>query len=140
MIRSFTDHAANERTFHAWIRTAIAVIAFGFVMEKFNLFLVAVAATASPAIAQRIERLAGPFGRYDGLALMLVGIVLILVSTLRFLRTERRIEAPEVQSNGTSPRSRPGSSISPTRSPPPAATCSPRPRRGWRISSSTSWA
>ena len=102
MIRSFTDHAANERTFLAWIRTAIAVIAFGFVMEKFNLFLVAVAATASPAIAQRIERLAGPFGRYDGLALMLVGIVLILVSTLRFLRTERRIEAPDVQSNGTS--------------------------------------
>ncbi len=102
MIRSFSDHSANERTFLAWIRTAIAVIAFGFVMEKFNLFLVAVAASASPAIAQRVERLAGPFGRYDGLALMLLGIVLILVATLRFLRTERLIDAPEAHGGGTS--------------------------------------
>jgi putative membrane protein len=37
MIRGFSDHAANERTFLAWVRTAIAVIAFGFVIEKFNL-------------------------------------------------------------------------------------------------------
>jgi len=25
----YSDHAANERTFPAWIRTGIAVIAFG---------------------------------------------------------------------------------------------------------------
>jgi putative membrane protein len=101
VIRSYSDHAANERTFLAWIRTAIAIIAFGFVMEKFNLFLVAVAASASPAIVQRVERLAGPFGRYDGLALMLLGILLILVATLRFLRTERLIDAPETHRAGT---------------------------------------
>jgi len=101
VIRSYSDHAANERTFLAWIRTGIAVIAFGFVMEKFNLFLVAVAAGAAPAIAQRVERLAGPFGRYDGLALMLVGIVLIVLATWRFLRTERRIDAPELHAGGS---------------------------------------
>jgi putative membrane protein len=38
MIRGYSDHAANERTFLAWLRTSIAVIAFGFVVEKFNLF------------------------------------------------------------------------------------------------------
>jgi uncharacterized membrane protein YidH (DUF202 family) len=43
MIRGFSDHAANERTFLAWVRTAIAVIAFGFVIEKFNLFVLTVA-------------------------------------------------------------------------------------------------
>jgi putative membrane protein len=101
MIRSYTDHAANERTFLAWVRTGVAIIAFGFVMEKFNLFLVAMTASATPEIAARVERLAGPVGRYDGLALMLVGIVLIVVSMLRFLRTERRIEAPELYSAGT---------------------------------------
>ncbi|MGO8914735.1 MAG: YidH family protein [Stellaceae bacterium] len=101
MIRSFSDHSANERTFLAWIRTGIAVIAFGFVMEKFNLFLVAVAATAAPEIAQRVARLAGPFGRYDGLALMLVGIALIIIAVWRFLRTERRIEAPELYSGSS---------------------------------------
>ncbi len=33
MIPSFSDHAANERTYLAWVRTGIAVIAFGFVIE-----------------------------------------------------------------------------------------------------------
>jgi Domain of unknown function (DUF202) len=37
MIRGYDDHAANERTFLAWLRTSIAVIAFGFVVEKLNL-------------------------------------------------------------------------------------------------------
>ena len=31
VIRGYSDHAANERTFLAWLRTGIAVIAFGFV-------------------------------------------------------------------------------------------------------------
>ncbi|MEZ5535894.1 MAG: DUF202 domain-containing protein [Thiolinea sp.] len=29
MIKNFADHAANERTFLAWVRTAIAVVGFG---------------------------------------------------------------------------------------------------------------
>jgi uncharacterized membrane protein YidH (DUF202 family) len=37
MIRGYSDHAANERTFLAWVRTAITEIASGFVIEKFNL-------------------------------------------------------------------------------------------------------
>jgi putative membrane protein len=43
MIRCYSDHAANERTFLAWVRTGIAVIAFGFVIEKFNLFVLTMA-------------------------------------------------------------------------------------------------
>jgi len=30
-------HLANERTFLAWIRTSIGIMAFGFVVEKFGL-------------------------------------------------------------------------------------------------------
>ncbi len=41
MIPRYTDHAANERTFPAWVRTGVATIAFGFVIEKFNLFILA---------------------------------------------------------------------------------------------------
>jgi putative membrane protein len=40
MIRGYGDHAANERTFLAWVRTGVAVIAFGFVIEKFSIYLV----------------------------------------------------------------------------------------------------
>jgi len=32
-------HLANERTFLAWMRTAISLMAFGFVVAKFDLFI-----------------------------------------------------------------------------------------------------
>jgi len=69
------DHAANERTFLAWVRTGIALMAFGFVIVKFNLFLLTVAtATSLDAGRQlQVERLSGPLGRYDGLAFIFVG-------------------------------------------------------------------
>jgi uncharacterized membrane protein YidH (DUF202 family) len=38
-IRNRRVHMANERTFLAWIRTSIAIMAFGFVVEKFALFV-----------------------------------------------------------------------------------------------------
>ena len=73
MIRGYSDHAANERTFLAWVRTGIAVIAFGFVVEKFNFFVLAMANASAPDAKHRLhsQRLSGPLGRYDGLALVL---------------------------------------------------------------------
>jgi len=72
MISGYSDHAANERTFLAWVRTCIAVIVFGFVIEKFNLFVLTMASASSLDAGRRLqlERLSGPFGRYDGLALI----------------------------------------------------------------------
>ena len=49
MIKRYSDHAANERTFLAWVRTAIAVMAFGFLIERFDLFL----KFAMPQMAQQ---------------------------------------------------------------------------------------
>lgn len=87
MIQSFSDHAANERTFLAWVRTGIAVIALGFVIEKFNLFVLTLAQTAGLGNHLRLERLAGPLGRYEGLAFIFGGIALIVLATTRFVRT-----------------------------------------------------
>jgi putative membrane protein len=99
MIRNFTEQSANERTFLAWLRTGIAVIAFGFVVEKFNLFMVALASTAAAGVGRgiRAETLSGPLGRYDGLALMLVGVILIVIGDLRFTRNKRLINDAEPQ-------------------------------------------
>lgn len=99
MIRNFTEQSANERTFLAWLRTGIAVIAFGFVVEKFNLFMVALASPADGGVGRGIgtERLSGPLGRYDGLALMLVGVILIVIGDLRFTRNKRLINDAEPQ-------------------------------------------
>src|ERR1700720_2105873 len=96
MIRGYSDHAANERTFLAWVRTGIAVIAFGFVIEKFNLFVLAMASSTSAEGAHRlqIERLSGPLGRYDGLALIFGGLALIVAATGRFVRTGRLLDDP----------------------------------------------
>ena len=98
MIRRYSDHAANERTFLAWVRTGIAVIAFGFVVEKFNLFLLTMAdATAADAGRRLVaERLSGPFGRYDGLSVTLVGLAVVIVSAARFVRTGRLLDDQDV--------------------------------------------
>jgi inner membrane protein YidH len=91
---NFTEHSANERTFLAWIRTAIAVIAFGFVLEEFNLFILALAASSSAAVSKaiRTDRLSGPIGS-EGLAFMLTGVVLIALGYWRFVHNEKLIES-----------------------------------------------
>ncbi len=100
MISGYSDHAANERTFLAWVRTGIAVIAFGFVIEKFNLFVFTIASATSLDAGRRLqlERLSGPLGRYDGLALILVGIALVVVAAARFVRTGRLLDDQEIHS------------------------------------------
>jgi putative membrane protein len=94
VIRGYSDHAANERTFLAWVRTGIAVIAFGFVIEKFNLIVLTMAAANStdPARIILLEKLSGPLGRYDGLTLILVGVVLIIAAAVRFVRIGIRLD------------------------------------------------
>jgi putative membrane protein len=98
MIQSYGDHAANERTFLAWVRTGIAVVAFGFVVEKFNLFVVTFARVAGIQDRARLGHLAGSLGRYEGLAFIIVGIAIIALATLRFVRTATLIDDPTVHS------------------------------------------
>jgi inner membrane protein YidH len=97
MIRGYGDHAANERTYLAWVRTGIAIIAFGFVVEKFNLFMRSLAAVAGGDMALRL-RIAGPLGRGEGLAMIGGGAVLIALATIRFVRTTRLIDDAEPRS------------------------------------------
>lgn len=92
MIQSFSDHAANERTFLAWVRTGIAVIALGFVIEKFNFFVLTLARTAGLGHSPQLQRLSGSLGRYEGLAFIAGGIALIVLATARFARTTALID------------------------------------------------
>jgi putative membrane protein len=93
---NFSDHAANERTFLAWLRTGIAIIAFGFVVEKFNIFLSSLmGANNELGRSIRLDRVSGPLGRYEGLALMATGIVVTVLSYVRFIRDKRRIDNSE---------------------------------------------
>jgi putative membrane protein len=97
MIRGYSDHAANERTFLAWVRTGIAVIAFGFVIEKFNLFLSTIAGGTIDGL--RAHELASrPLGRYEGLAFMFGGVAIVVLATLRFVRTTRLLDDTQTHS------------------------------------------
>jgi putative membrane protein len=93
MIGNYSDHAANERTFLAWVRTGIAVIAFGFVVEKFNLFLLTMATALGGELRRsQLAALSGRMGRYDGLVLIFGGIGLVVLATVRFVRTTRFLD------------------------------------------------
>ena len=96
MIKHYTDHAANERTFLAWIRTAIAVMAFGFLIERFDIFLTSMTGALShPLHGQR-------FANEAGLAFILIGVVMIVVAAVRFFRIARDIDKDEVISSSGS--------------------------------------
>jgi putative membrane protein len=42
------DHLANERTFLAWVRTALGLLGLGFVLARMGLFLEQLALTSLP--------------------------------------------------------------------------------------------
>ena len=92
MIERYSDHAANERTFLAWVRTAIAIMAFGFLVQKFDLFLriasESLAARALPAGSQIV-------GNIAGLLLIMLGGVVMAFAAIRFHKTTRDIDTKE---------------------------------------------
>ena len=68
---------AAERTLLAWQRTAIALMGFGFVVERFGLFLRMVSNEAL-SLSQR------GFSLWLGIGLLLIGAVTAVTSALQF--------------------------------------------------------
>jgi len=87
MIANYTNHAANERTFLAWIRTGLAVAAFGFFLIKLNVFVEAVGGGSIPNLpAQDAGAVVAVATRYAGLAMVAIGIAIIARSSFAFER------------------------------------------------------
>jgi putative membrane protein len=92
MIEHYSDHAANERTFLAWVRTSIAIMAFGFMVEKFDLFL----EIAGQSLANRKLGIGGQWvGNVAGLLLIALGSATMVLAIVRFRRTARAIDSAE---------------------------------------------
>jgi putative membrane protein len=96
MINRYTDLAANERTYLAWMRTALALIAFGFLLERFNLL---VRYFAKSMVQEKITSIP-PIGRDEGIVLAILGLVIMVISSIRFTITTKKIrsESPEIYS------------------------------------------
>jgi putative membrane protein len=94
MIERYSDHAANERTFLAWVRTAIAIMAFGFLVQKFDLFL----RIAASSLAARSLKLGGQMvGDIAGLLLIVLGGVVMALAAVRFRKTTLEIDAKDLR-------------------------------------------
>jgi putative membrane protein len=87
-IKNYSDHAANERTFLAWVRTSVAVVGFGFLVERFDLFI----GVMSPKLRGTVGVKGGQFGHIAGLTLIVLGMAMIGVAAWRFWRTAREID------------------------------------------------
>lgn len=81
-----TDHLANERTFLAWIRTGLATITFGFVVERFGLLLRELGLHTPVVYSSH-------YSAIIGVSLTLLGITIMIVALISFLRNRRAIEA-----------------------------------------------
>jgi inner membrane protein YidH len=83
----FTDHAANERTLLAWIRTGIALMAFGFAIARFGVFLREVAQAGQIHVNAH-----GLGSAWFGVALVALGLVTNASALGRYLTIRKALE------------------------------------------------
>ena len=94
-VRSRRVHMANERTFLSWIRTSIGIMAFGFVVEKFGLFIKQIAfflGRASGEATTPGQASAAGYSSIFGIVLIGLGAVMGLLAFVRYKRVERQID------------------------------------------------
>jgi len=82
-----TDALANERTFLAYVRTALAFIGFGFVIARFSLFLHEAAVEMHTNVTS--TGLSGAFGALMALA----GVACAAYGGYRFVVSARALRA-----------------------------------------------
>ena len=86
---------ANERTFLAWIRTSIGIMAFGFVVEKFALFITQIAFVLGKSHSQMSPYTSHPIQGYSsifGVFLVALGVLICLLAFIKYKKVEKQIE------------------------------------------------
>ena len=89
------DHLANERTLLAWARTAITIMALGFVIAKFGI-LVREVRGLTHAAQEAVH-----FSALFGAALACTGAVALAFAAAGFVRVKRGIDRQEVSFSPT---------------------------------------
>jgi putative membrane protein len=86
-----TDVLANERTFLAYVRTALAFIGFGFVIARFALFASEMSSVAHIAIphARAHSAVLGPL-------MSITGVVVGIIGAYRYAVADRALRKGEV--------------------------------------------
>jgi uncharacterized membrane protein YidH (DUF202 family) len=85
-------HMANERTYLAWIRTSISIMAFGFVVEKFALFIRQLSLLLGKERMMGIPPGGGGYSRFLGALLITIGALIGPIAFIRYKRVEKQID------------------------------------------------
>lgn len=87
------DHLANERTYLAWIRTGIGIMAFGFVVVKFSLFVKQIGL----ALGTKVTVPSHGYSAIIGIVLVAFGLLAILFSYLQYRKTDQQLRSGTYQ-------------------------------------------
>lgn len=82
------EHLANERTLLAWIRTSIGIMAFGFVVVKFSLFIKQISLLLGNTAKLPPQH---GYSSMIGILLVAVGAVVLLLAYIKFKQTEKQL-------------------------------------------------
>ena len=82
-----SDHLANERTFLAWVRTGLATITFGFVVERLPTPATLAGGKTRPGLVSWT-----PFSAVVGTSLTVLGLVMLGLALLNFLHIRANID------------------------------------------------
>ena len=86
------DHLANERTFLAWIRTSIGIMAFGFVVEKFAFFIKKLSYFFGKSNVVEAPPTSIGYSSIFGIALVAMGALMGILAFVRYKKVEREID------------------------------------------------
>jgi uncharacterized membrane protein YidH (DUF202 family) len=74
------EHLANERTFLAWVRTGIGIMAFGFVVVKFSLFVKQIGI----ALGKQLISQSHGYSNIIGVLLVVAGSSSLIISFMQY--------------------------------------------------------
>lgn len=92
------DHLANERTLLAWVRTGIGIMAFGFVVVKFSLFINQLAAMVG---RKDIATAQHGYSGFVGISLVVLGALSLVLSFVKYKQTEAQLLQNRYKTNST---------------------------------------
>lgn len=84
---SAADHLANERTFLAYVRTALAFVGFGFVIARFSVYMRELAVLQHRALAG-----AGTSVTF-GVVMVMMGIAVVCFGAFRYASQLRALSS-----------------------------------------------
>lgn len=83
-----TDYLANERTFLAWLRTGIALVALGFVVARFGLLLRELATGAGVTPGTASNRISAMFGT----GIVILSALFLVLSYVRYRHNDEALK------------------------------------------------